>query len=183
MIDFNKEEKNLADTVSQFEGDLKNLRVGRAHISLVEDIMVESYGAKSPISHVASLSSPDQKSILISPWDKSLLPAIASAIEKSGLGVAPVADQDQIRLSFPSMTEERRKETIKVLNKKTEETRILVRKLRDDIWSTIQEDHKEKNISEDQKFSQKEKMEKLVEGINKKIAETAEKKEKEIMEV
>jgi len=183
MIDFAKEEKTFDDIIAKFESDLVNFRVGRIHISLVENIMVDSYGAKVSLSHVASLSSPDPRSIIVKPWDKTLLPAVQRALEMANLGAAIFAEKDQVRFSFSSLTEEKRKESVKNLGKKTEETRISVRIARDDIWKTIQEEHKSNAISENQKFSQKQKMEKIVEQINEKIAGLAEKKEKEIMEV
>ena len=183
MIDFAKEEKSFQETLAHFEAELKNLRTGRAHISMVEDIIVDVYGSKMPLKHVAAISTPDARSIFIKPWDKTNLGPIEQAVIKSNLGLAPIADKDQIRISIPFPTEERRRDMAKILSKKLEETRISVRRHRDEIWKTIQDDEREGRISEDQKFQQKEKMEKLVEEFNKKIADIASKKEKEIMEI
>ncbi len=183
MIDFTKEEKELNTIIERFERNLKELRTGRAHISMVENIEVEIYGAKTPLVHVAAISTPDPRSIVIKPWDKSTMQAIEQALAKANLGANPIAEKDQIRLSIQPPTEERRRELVKILGKKAEDTRIAIRKFRDDIWKTIQEEEKERKISEDQKFSQKEKMEKVIENANKKIAYISAKKEKEIMEV
>ncbi len=182
MIDFAATEKELKNTVAHFESELQEFRTGRAQVSMVENIVVDAYGTKSPLTHVAALSTPDPRSILIKPWDKSMLPAIGEAISKSSLGLAPIADSDQIRIVIPSLTEERRKEMVKLMGKKTESARIEIRRHRDDLWKVIQKDEQDGLISEDQKFSHKEKMEKMIEGCNARLAEIAEKKEKEILE-
>lgn len=183
MADLKKAQKKLDEVIQKFHGDLLGIRTGRAHISMVEGILVDSYGSKVPISHVASISTPDAKSILIKPWDKSLMPQIESAIQKSNLGIQPISDKDQIRLSMPPVTQERRKELIKFLGKKMEEARIAVRQAREDLWRQIQQEERDKVISENQKFEEKEDMEKMVGKINDQIAELADKKEKEIMTV
>ena len=183
MIDFAKEQKIFQEIIKRFEDDLKDLRTGRAHISMVENIAVEAYGVKTPLMHVASISTPDSRSIVVKPWDKSTLQAIEQALAKANLGANPIAEKDQVRLSMPPPTEERRLDLVKILGKKAEEARISMRRTRDDIWKTIQDEERGGAISEDQKFSQKEKMEKLVEETNKKISDISEKKEKEIMEI
>lgn len=183
MIDFAKEENKFQETVRRLEEEIKELRTGRAHIGMVENIDVDAYGAKSSLVQVASLATPDPRTIVIKPWDKSLMPAIEQALSKSSIDVNPIAEKDQIRMVMPPPTEERRRDLVKILGKKLEEARIAVRQNRDDIWKTIQEEAREGAISEDQKFSQKEKMEHMVEAINKTISDIATKKEKEIMEV
>ncbi len=183
MTDIKTIESKLRETVLKFEEELKNIRTGRAHTGMVENLTIEVYGAHMPLSHIAALSTPDAKSIIIKPWDKTNLPAIEQAIQKSNLGLQPISDKDQIRLSIPLLTEERRKEMVKIVGKKMEEARIAVRVLRDEVWKKIQEDEHEGIISENEKFSDKEKMEKIVAEINKKIAKTADKKEKELMEI
>ena len=183
MIDFSKEEKGFQKIVLWFAEELKKIRTGRATSSVLEGVMVESYGALSPLAHAAALSSPDPKSVLIRPWDKNLLPAIEQALTRANLGLSIISEMDQVRAIFPALTEERRKEFTKIVGQKAEEARISVRKRRDEIWKTIQEEECAKIISENQKFSQKEKMEKIAEETNKKIAELAAKKEKELMEL
>lgn len=183
MMDFNKDEQQLHSIIRRFEEEIKNLRTGRAHISMVEDIAVESYGTKTSLRHVASLAIPDARTIVIKPWDKTILPAIEQALLGANIGGAPIAEKDQVRISISLPTEERRKELVKLLKKRVEEARIAVRQHRDDIRKRIQHAEREGEISEDQKFSQKEKMEKMVEKINEKIASLFEKKEREIMEV
>lgn len=183
MIDFAKEEKELKSILAFFTEDIKQVRTGRSSASLVENIQVESYGSVMQLSHVAAISTPDARSILIKPWDKSGLPAIESAVKKANLGFGMSAESDQLRLTIPPLTEERRKEFVKMIGRKMEDAKISVRKKRDDIWKTIQEEEKAKIISENLKFSQKEKMEKMVEELNRQIEAVAEKKEKEVMEI
>ena len=183
MANFKKAREKFSDIIKRFQDEILGIRTGKAHISMVEGILVDSYGSKVPISHVASISTPDAKSILIKPWDKSIMPQIESAIQKSSLGIQPISDKDQIRLSPPSLTEERRKELTKVIGKKMEEARISVRQAREDLWREIQQEERDKVISENQKFEEKEEMEKIVGKINDQIAELAEKKEKEILTV
>lgn len=183
MIDFGKEEKEFKNIVLGLENEIKKIRAGRASAAVLESILVESYGTMTPVAHVAVLSVPDPKSILVRPWDKSLLPAVEQALEKANLGVSIISERDQVRVIFPALTEERRKEFAKVIGKLAEESRISARRRRDEIWKTIQEEERAKLISENQKYAQKEKMEKMVEEANAKIGELAEKKEKEIMSV
>ncbi|MDO8523567.1 MAG: ribosome recycling factor [bacterium] len=183
MIDFAKEEKDLKNILAFFAEDIKQVRTGRASSSLVENIQIESYGAQMPLSHVAAISTPDARSIVVKPWDKSTLPGIESAIKKANLGLGMVAESGQVRLTIPQLTEDRRKEFAKLIGKKMEEAKKSIRKQRDDIWKTIQEEERAKLISENLKFSQKEKMEKMVEEITKQIETLAEKKEKEVMEI
>lgn len=181
-MDFTKDEQQLNTIVARFENEIKDLRTGRAHMSMVEDIAVESYGAQTTLKHIASLATPDARTIVIKPWDKTLLPAIEQAISGANVGGAPIAEKDQVRVVIPSPTEERRKELVKLLKKRAEEARIAVRQYRDEIGKRIQNAERAGEISEDQKFQQKEKMEKLIEKIHDKITALSEKKEKEIME-
>ncbi|OGF61873.1 ribosome recycling factor [Candidatus Giovannonibacteria bacterium RIFCSPHIGHO2_01_FULL_45_33] len=183
MINFTEEEKEFKKILDHFTGELKTVRTGRSHSSLVENIMVDSYGSQIPLSHVSAISTPDARSIVVKPWDKSTLPNIESAIKKENLGLGMIAESGQIRLTIPPLTEDRRKEFVKLIGKKMEESKITLRKRRDDIRKTILDEERAKTISEDQKFSQNEKMEKMTEEFNKKIEEFAAKKEKELMEV
>lgn len=183
MIDFNKEEKEFKNLVLGFENEIKKIRAGRASASVLENILVDSYGSQMPLTHIAALSSPDPKSVLVRPWDKNVLPAVEQALERANLGVSIIAEKDQVRVVFPALTEERRKEFVKMIGKIAEEARIAARRRRDEIWKTIQEEERAKLISENQKYSQKEKMEKVVADANAKIGELAEKKEKEIMSI
>ncbi|OGF82180.1 ribosome recycling factor [Candidatus Giovannonibacteria bacterium RIFCSPLOWO2_01_FULL_46_13] len=180
--DFKKlEEKTLA-LAKHFESDIASLRTGRATPALLENIPVEAYGAKNSLKNVASLTVEDAKTLLIQPWDKGLMESISKAIEASNVGAQPIAAKDAIRISFPPLTEERRKSLIKVLKDKMEEARISMRQIRDETWKDIQDKEKAKTISEDDKFRYKEEMEKKIKEGGDKLDQIAAKKEKEIME-
>jgi len=159
------------------------LRTGRATPALVEDLEVDYYGAKTPLKAMAAISSPEPKQLVIQPWDKNAVQPIEKAIQSSSLGLNPVTDRDVIRLSIPSLTEERRKELTKLLGKHLEEARIQVRREREDALKEIERREKAKEISEDEKFRQKSEVQKQVDEINKKIEGMGSAKEKEIMTV
>lgn len=186
MVDFNKEEENFKAALRRFEEESKKIRAGRAAPAVLENILVESYGGAEervllPIKNIAAISIANARSLIIKPWDRNIMPAIESALGKAGISAVIVAEKDQIRVTFPPLTEERRRDLIKLTKKFAEEAKIQVRLMRDEIWKSIQEQAKLKRISEDQKFSQKEKMEKIVGEYNSKIAELTKKKEEELM--
>ena len=188
MIDnMNDEIKKLKadlETISAwFLGEVSTLRTGRATPALVEDIEVDQYGTKTPIKHIASISTPDPKTIIIQPWDKSILEAIAKAIETSPLHLSPIAEKDAVRLTLPALTEERRKDLVKILSSKSEEARVKSRQRRDDSWKMAQDLEKDKKISEDEKFRAKDELQKCMDDFNAKLDDMRERKEKEIMEV
>src|SRR3989344_9536640 len=133
MADFQKLEQKLKEVAARFEESLKAIRTGRAHASMLDAVLVESYGTKMPLEHVATVSTPDARTIIVKPWDKSTIPAIEQGIQRSNLGIQPVSETDQIRLTIPALTEERRKEMAKMVGKKMEEERISVRQERDEI--------------------------------------------------
>lgn len=163
--------------------ELGKLRTGRATPSLVEDIKVDYYGSKSPLKQIANINVPEPRQITIQPWDRGAITAIEAAIRESDLGLNPINDGILIRLIIPALTEERRRDLVKVLNAKIEEARISIRNTREDIWKDIQEMEKNGDIGEDDKFRAKDKLQAVVDEFNKRIEEVREKKEKEIMTV
>lgn len=178
MIDLrSKLEKVLAD----LKADISSLRTGRATPALVEDIEVEAYGSRQSLKALAAISTPEPRQILIQPWDKSLLPAVEKAIQSSALGINPIADRDTIRLALPTLTEERKRDFVKLLKEKLEAARIQVRRARDDTMKAIEAEEKAKAISEDERFRKKQEVEKTVGEWNKKIEEAGASKEREIM--
>lgn len=181
MIDFVKEKAEIKNILSHFDDELKKIRAGRANPALLEHILVESYGAKLPINNVAAISISDARSVVIRPWDKNALPQICDALERANLSVGISAEKDQVRVTFPPLTEERRRDLIKLTGKLAEETKIQIRQRRDDIWKTTQEAARLKHISENQKFADKEKMEKMIGETNDKIEMARKKKEEELM--
>src|SRR3989344_7275388 len=130
---------NFEQILNFYKNDIASVRTGRATPALVEDVQVEAYGQKMTIKELASINIPEPRTIVIQPWDKTVLEAISTAIQKSSVGLAPIADGDLIRLNIPSLTEERRKEFIKILKHKTEDARIKIRKVREDIHKTFED--------------------------------------------
>lgn len=174
---------DLEKAVEHLIVEIGQIRTGRANPALVENIMVDYYGTKTPLKQVASINVPESKLLVIQPWDKDSLVNIESAIRDSDLGFNPNNDGQVIRINIPSLTEERRKELVKVLNQRTEEGKISVRNVREEAWKEIQEQEKEGKISEDDKFSGKDYLQKVIDEYNKKIEEIREKKEKEIITI
>ncbi|MEK7598787.1 MAG: ribosome recycling factor [Patescibacteria group bacterium] len=179
----NKKQPEFEKAVEHFKEELNQLRTGRASAALVENLNVDYYGAKSPLKQVASISIPEPRTIVISPWDKGSLVNIEATIRESQLNLNPMNDGQVIRINIPPLNEERRKELVKVLNQKTEEAKITVRRIREEIWSEIQKMEKEGEIGEDEKFIGKDKLQEAVDSYNKIIEEVREKKEKDIMTV
>ncbi len=169
--------------VTHFEGELGKLRTGRAHPGLVEGLLVDYYGTETPVKQMASVSVPEPRQILISPWDKGALAQIEAAIRESDLGLNPMNDGVGVRITLPSLTEDRRKELVKVLNTKAEEARIAIRTVREEIWKDIQEAEKNGDIGEDDKFRGKDELQKVVDEYNDKLEALREKKEGEIMTI
>lgn len=176
-------EQELTRAKELFRIEISSLRTGRASPALLEDLEVEYYGAKTPLKHIASISTPDARSFIIQPWDKGALEAIGKAIENSQLHLAPIADGDHIRLMLPQLTEERRKDLLKILGTKAEEARVRARRARDNAWKEVQQSEKDKTISEDEKYRTKDELQKGIDGFNKELEDVQGRKEKEIMEV
>lgn len=176
-------ESNFQSVIEHFMVELAKLRTGRANASLVEDISVDYYGSRTPLKQIASINAPEPRLIVIQPWDKGGLANIEAAIRESDLGLNPMNDGQIIRLSIPPLNEERRNEIVKALNKKSEEAKISIRNIREEIWKEIQSKEKSGEIPEDEKFKGKDALQKVVDEYNKKIEEIREKKEKEIMTV
>ncbi|MDP3710167.1 MAG: ribosome recycling factor, partial [bacterium] len=178
MHDF---KQKLEKILEHLKIEVVSLRTGRATPALVENLEVDYYGSKTPLKSLAAISSPEARQLVIQPWDKGALQAIEKAIQTSPLGINPIADKDTIRLSIPPLNEERRKELVKTLGKFMEEARIKVRRDREDFFRSVERQEKSKEISEDQKFRQRNEAQKAVDEINKKIEDLAKNKEKEIM--
>ncbi len=160
-----------------------SLRTGRASAGLVEGVMVESYGAKMPLTHIASVNIPDARTIAIQPWDKANLGPIEKAIQASNLGLNPINDGTLIRLNMPQMTEERRKEMVKIVGQLAEKARISVRNIREEILKELKRAEEENRITKDDLEAEKKKLQEEVDGYNEKIKEISESKEKEILTI
>ncbi|TXH07508.1 MAG: ribosome recycling factor [Candidatus Moraniibacteriota bacterium] len=170
-------------SLDHFIAEAGALRTGRANPGIVEGLPVEYYNAQTPLKQISSISVPEPRQIVISPWDKGALTQIEAAIRESDLGLNPVNDGSVIRIMLPALTEERRRELVKTLNARAEEARISIRTTREDVWKEIQEAEKEGLIGEDDKFRGKDELQKVVDEYNAKLESVREKKEGEIMTV
>jgi len=174
---------DLEKAVDHFRAEAAKLRTGRAHPSLVEDLAVDYYGTKTPIKQIASVTVPEPRQLVIQPWDRDGLVAIAEAIRSSDLGLNPADDGHVIRLSLPPLTEERRKELVRVLGGRLEDARVSIRTIREEVWKEIQNLEKNGEMGEDEKFFGKEGLQKEVDRANTLLEEIRAKKEEEIMTV
>lgn len=174
---------HINDIKTHYKSELLKIRTGRANVSLVEDILVEAYDGSPPLklNELASLSTPDAQLISVSPWDKSILRKIEEAIVKSGRGLNPSNDGSNIRVPVPALTEERRKELVKEVYAKLEESKIRVRNIRQDAIKSSEEQEDQGVISEDEMYRIKKEIEDIIQKANKELTEMAEIKEKELM--
>jgi len=172
----------LDKVINFLERELARVRSGRATPALVEDVVVECFGQKFPLKQLSAISVPEPKQILIQPWDRSYIEGIVSALGKTGIGAASVVDKEVIRLLLPPLSEEYRKDLLRLISEREEQARQTVRRWRQLVWDEIQEGHKEGKIREDDKFRAKDELQDLVDEYNEKITEIGEKKKKEILE-
>lgn len=178
-----KANDRMEGTINVLRKELASIRTGRASLSLLDGITVEYYGSNVPLSQVATLGIPDGKQIIIQPWEQKLLTVIEKAILKSDLGLTPMNDGKIIRIVVPPLTEERRKQLVKVIKKKAEEARIAIRNIRRELNEEIKKSEKEKNISEDDAKRLQSEIQKITDSFISKIDELIKNKEKEIMAV
>lgn len=176
-------EPKFRKTIEILEEELATLHTGRASASLVEDIMVDVYGTKNPIKAVASISIPEPRSILIQAWDKSNLSQIEVAIRESGLKLNPINAGENIRINLPELTEDRRKEFVRIAKEKTESARVSIRNVRGEAWNKIKKAKTDGDISEDDMYYGEEQLQKVVDKYNNKIEEVLSKKEKELLTI
>lgn len=178
-----REEARMDKTIESLKHEFANVRTGRAHTSLLDSVMVDYYGAPTPVNQVANVSVPDPRMILIAPWDKTMIGAIEKAILTSDLGLNPNNDGESIRLAIPQLTEERRKELVKVVSKKAEDAKVAVRNIRRDANDAIKKEEKSKTITEDVSKDGQEQVQKLTDKKIKLIDELRDTKEKDVMSV
>ena len=171
----------MQKTIEVVMSDFAGVRAGRANAGVLDRITVEYYGTPTPLNQVAAISSPDPRTLMIQPWDGSLLKAIEKAIQTSDLGINPNNDGSVIRLVFPELTEERRKELVKDVKKKGEAAKVAVRNIRRDANEAFKKAEKAGDISEDDLTEMTEKMQKLTDKMVEKVDKAVEEKTKEIM--
>lgn len=176
-------EERMKKSMEAFRHELAGMKAGRATPALLEKLRVDYYGTPTPISQVANIDVPDSRTLTIKPWDRSMLKAIEKTILTSDLGLNPNNDGVLIRLSIPPMTEDRRKELVKVVHKRTEEERVAIRNIRRDANDLVKKAEKEKTASEDESKRAQDEVQKLTDKFIKDVDQIMAAKEKEIMEV
>ncbi len=177
----NQRKRDFDSAVEWVKQEIAGIRTGRAHSSMVEDLIVDYMGSKLRVKELAIISTPEPRVIFIQPWDKGAIPMIEKAIKDSPLGLNPTSDSNGVRLTIPSLTEDRRKEFTRLLHQKAEEARIKSRQVREDILKKVQNAVKEKTAREDDLRNAKEELQKIIDELNKKIDELVKKKEQELM--
>jgi ribosome recycling factor len=184
MIEETLEEtkERMGKTITDLENELKRVRTGRASLSLLDGIRADYYGTQTPLHQMASLSVPESRLIVIQPWDVSAIKEIEKAILKSDLGLTPSSDGKLIRISIPPLTEERRKELVKVVSKMCEEHKIAARNIRRDANELLKGFKKDGDIAEDDAFKAQDSVQKITDTFIAKIDEIYKEKEKEILE-
>lgn len=176
-------ERRMQRAVEALKQDLGAIRTGRASSALVERIMVDYYGAPTPINQVASISVPEARLLVIQPWDRKMLTDIEKAIQKSDLGINPNNDGQVIRLNIPPMNEERRRDLVKMLHKKLDEHKVAVRNVRRDVQDKLRDREKKKEVSEDELKRSTERLQKLTDRYIEEMDKVGKHKELEILEV
>ena len=176
-------EDRMQKSVEFFRKDLASVRAGRANPAILDKLVVDYYGAATPINQMGTISAPEPRLLTIMPWDKSALGAIEKAILKSDLGLNPNNDGNIIRLAIPQLTEERRGQLVKSTRKKGEECKVSVRNIRRDVADKIKAEEKAKSCSEDEAKDANDELQKVTDKYVKEVDKVLENKEKEIMEV
>ena len=176
-------EERMNKRVEGFFGELKTIRAGRANAAVLDKITVEYYGAQTPIAQIGSISTPEPRMLVIQPWDATVLGEIEKAINKSEIGIAPQNDGKVIRLNFPPLTEERRKELVKNVKKYSEEAKVQIRNARRDAMDEYKKKQKASEITEDDLKGIEKDIQTLTDKYIKEIDDITADKEKEILEV
>lgn len=173
----------MSKALDNLETEYKRVRTGRASVSLVDGIRAEYYGTPTALNQLATITIPEPRTIMIQPWDTSVIGEIEKSILKSELGLTPMSDGKVIRINIPVLTADRRRELVKVVKKMSEESKVAVRNIRRDVNEMIKDLKKEKEISEDEQFKAQEETQRITDDFIKKIDMIYSAKEKEILEI
>jgi ribosome recycling factor len=176
-------QEKMQHSIEALKKELGTIRTGRATPALLDGVNVEYYGTPTPVTQVASVSIPESRSIVIQPWDPTILGDIEKAILRANLGLTPTNDGKVIRISIPALTEERRRDLVKVARKYAEEGRVSLRNVRRDVNEQVKKLEKDGKISKDDLHSSQQRVQKLTDDFTALIGQAIEKKEKEIMEI
>ena len=183
MGNYPEYEEKMNKRVDDFHAELKTIRAGRANASVLDKIAVEYYGTMTPIAQIGSISTPEPRMLVVQPWDQSILSEIEKAINKSEIGIAPQNDGKVIRLNFPPLTEERRKELVKTVKKYSEEAKVQIRNVRRDALDDFKKKQKASEITEDDFKGIEKDIQNLTDKFIKEIDDITASKEKEILDV
>jgi len=178
-----KSKEKMEKAVLALRGELTKIRTGRASTSLLDEVRVDYYGTPTPLNQVATLSAPESRLITVAPWDASIIPAIEKSIIAANLGLTPSNDGKIVRLPIPALTEERRKEMVKLVKKDGEDSKIAIRHIRREALDEIKALEKGKKITEDDEEHLEKEIQKLTDDYVQKVDQTLSSKEKEVMEV
>lgn len=178
-----KAEEKMESSAAAADRELGSIRTGRASVSLLDRIYVESYDQRMPLKQVATVSVPDARTVVVQPWDKSIIKDVERAIYQSGLGLTPTNDGNIIRIHIPPLTEERRQELVKLVKKLAEEGKVAVRRVRGDANKALKSAEKNGEISEDDAQRLMEKIQELTDNYIKRVDALLEAKEEEILEI
>ena len=178
-----KTHERMQTSIEALKKKFASVRTGRASLALLDGLTVDYYGTPTALQQVASLSLPDSRQIAIQPWEQKIIPEIEKAIMKSDLGLTPMNDGKLIRINIPALTEERRKQLVKVVRKEAEDAKVAVRNIRRDVNEELKKLEKEKHVSEDEIKKEHDEVQKITDSFVKKVDELLDHKEKEIMEV
>ena len=184
-MDEGQVDKRMQDVLDLIVSDIGSIRTGKASGSLVEDLTVEAYGGtqKLKVNELATITAPDPQTVIIDPWDKSIIGEIKKAILSASIGLNPVIDEEIIRINLPTMTTEDREKYVKLLYTKLENGRIMIRQVRGDTMRDIKSAFEKKEITEDEKFNQEKRLQELTDNFTGKIDNLGEKKKQELMQI
>jgi ribosome recycling factor len=170
----------MEKTIKHLTDEMKRVRADRATPSLVEDIVVDCFNQRLPLKQLSAISCPEQRQILIQPWDRNYIKDILGALQKSESDFSPLVDGTSIRITLPPLTEEYRKGLLKIISSKKEDARVSLKRIREDAWRDIQDKFLAEEITEDDKFKGKEELQKIIDKYNKQVDDIITKREGEI---
>ena len=182
-MEFNLVEEKMNKAIEHLKDELANIRAGRANPAILNKVMVDYYGSQTPINQLGSVSVPEARQILVTPWDKSTLGNIERAIQKADIGINPLNDGNSIRLVFPELNEQRRKELVKECKSLGEEAKVAIRNIRRDAMDKVKANQKAGEITEDELKVSEDKIQKITDKYVDNVDNTISVKEKEIMEI
>lgn len=175
--------ENFEKVMEHFHHELSSVRTGRANPALLSTVQVESYGSKMPLNQVANITVSDAKTLTISPWDKGQIQEIEKGIMAANLGFTPSNDGNVVRINLPPMTEDRRKEMVKLVGQIAEQAKIGIRQVREDILKAVKREESEGNATKDDVAGAQKKVQDIIDDYNKQVKEIADEKEKELLTV